>query len=771
MRGERDVVEWGTDTDYCHHGIPLSNGLFGALVWFIGDDRIAVTVNRADYWDHRGGFRWTEHIRYDTLKTLLQNGDFAGAKEMFRTERLNGKEKRPTRLPMGRFELKLREPFRIVAAGLRMDEAEARVDCQAGERRVTLRIAVHTDRPVLVVRGGSEALGEVETRPAFEFPKVRSYFDAFDIAPGRRVADGRMTGWVQELPADPACAVLGGRTAGGSYAIAAVYGDTAEAALAEARRELAGVPGFATPDRPAEPGSSRRADRDDDDASWLAASRRQWEALWGKRARVHLPGDRTLETMYDMGLYRMMGASMPGKVAPTLQGPWVEETDIPPWSCDYHFNINVQQCLWPAYAANLLECLDPLLAMIASWKERLADNARYFVGIEDGYMLNHSTDDRGHPTGGMWTGTIDHANTSWVAQLMWQRYAYTMDESYLLEHVYPFMKRAMNVYIAMMERTGDGYALPVTVSPEFGGSGPRALGRNSSFFLANVHFLCEKLIETAKRHKIDADYAAKLADIQARLPLYTAGPCTELEFSRRNDVSQQEIYLWEGQPLDVSHRHHSHLAGLYPFDVIDLRDDVHRAVVRNSIQTWVDKGMGRWAGWSMPWASILHSRVGHADMAYLTLKLYEDVFMMPGYAARHNGKYPGFTQFAGGDTMQLEAAVAVSAAVLEMFVQCVRGTVRVFAGLPERFRDASFTDIRTEGAFLMSGERKDGRIAHVQATSERGGALVLANPYYGKETAVVSGPGGTYRTDGEWIRIELAAGETARISGAGHAAG
>lgn len=745
MPDERKNVEWSIRTEYCHHGIPLSNGLFGALIWFAGDDRIALTVNRADYWDHRGGFRWTEQIRYETLKALLQNGDFDGAKAMFRTERLNGHEKRPTRLPMGRFELSLRKPFRICGAGLNLDEAEAWVECEGGGRTITVRIAVHMDRPVLVVRGGAEALGEVEPRPSYEFSKVRDYFERFDIAPGRRVADGETAGWVQELPEDPACAVAGGWKAG-HYAVTAAYGATAEAALASARRELFGVPGAGC-------------------AEWLAESRRDWKSLWGKRAKVNLPGDRSLETIYDMGIYRMLGASMPGKVAPALQGPWVEETNIPPWSGDYHFNINVQQCLWPAYGANLPECLDPLFDMIDGWKPRLANNARHFVGIEDGYMLNHSTDDRGHPTGGMWTGTIDHANTSWVAQLMWLRYVYTMDEKYLIEKAYPFMKRAMNVYIAMMEREGERYVLPVTVSPEFGGSGPRALGRNSSFFLANVHFLCEKLIETAKRYRTDADYTGKLADIRDRLPLYASGPCAELEFSGRSNVPQQEIYLWEGQPLDAGHRHHSHLAGIYPFDVIDLRDEAHRAVMRHSIRTWVDKGMGRWAGWSMPWASILHGRVGNADMAYLTLKLYEDVFMMPGYAARHNANYPGFTQFAGGDTMQLEAAVAMSAAVLEMFVQNVRGTVRVFAGLPERFRDASFSGIRAEGAFLLSGERRNGRIERVEATSERGGALVLVNPYYGSGMAVVTGPVGTFETDDERIRLDMAAGETVRVSG------
>ena len=32
------------------------------------------------------------------------------------------------------------------------------------------------------------------------------------------------------------------------------------------------------------------------------------------------------------------------------------------------------------------------------------------------------------------------------------------------------------------------------------------------------------------------------------------------------------IGLWDGLELEKSHRHHSHLAGLYPFDTLDIND-------------------------------------------------------------------------------------------------------------------------------------------------------------------------------------------------------
>lgn len=475
-----------------------------------------------------------------------------------------------------------------------------------------------------------------------------------------------------------------------------------------------------------------------------------WKHLWEKTADISMP-DQDVKTMYYMGIYKMLGNSMPGGIAPTLQGPWAEEHRMVPWSGDYHFNINVQESLWPAYSSNHLESLLPLFKMIDSWKPLLAERAKYFTGEEDGYQMVHACDDRGQVIGKFWTGIIDHANTSWLAQLMWQYGQYARDEEFLLHEVYPFMKKALHVFMRMMECDGEYYSLPVTVSPEYGGSNNDAWGKNSSFFLVNVHFLCDKIRRLAEQYNIDSDVLEKVRKIQDMLPEYTTGP----------GARGEEIYLWEGQRLAESHRHHSHLAGIYPFDTIDIEDHNHKSIVHNSYQTWVAKGMGAWTGWSMPWASILHGRMGSKDMAYYCLKISREIFTMPGYATSHNGNYPGFTTFWGGDIMQLDASIAASAAVLEMFVQCVQDEIRLFPALPDRFKDAAFAGIRTEGAFLISAERKNGHIASIHIYSEKGGRLKLQNPVSGK--VLVKKRDTEIETDASLIQLETETGETVVI--------
>ena len=727
---EKYRLTWPIDTDYCHHGIPLSNGNFGGLIWF-NQNRIMITLNRADYWDHRGGLEWDEACSYENLKKLLHQKRFDEIKHIYRKQEYQGKGISPSRLPMGRFEVVLKEGVVVKSAMLDLLRAEAEMICSYGEEMFTITASILMDRPVLVMKIDDGIVDTIEAKPSYTFEAVKSYFQDFGIPDGIKVNDPQRVGWIQELPNDPACAVIVGK-GNGTRLFTSEYGNQAEAALSNATELI-------------------RYCQQQTYNQLTEAVKKAWERLWDLTADIYFSDSESLQ-LYYLGIYKMLGNSMPGGIVPSLQGPWVEEFRMPPWQGDHHFNINVQECLWPAYGANLLDCLHPLFEMLERIKPKLEGNAKSFVQIDDGYMINHATDDRGTCIGGFWTGNIDHANTSWIAQLMWQYYAYSLEDFFLKETLYPFMKRTMNVYLQMLEKVETGYVLPVSISPEYGGDNENAWGENSSFFLANIHFLLEKIIDSVEHRGVDdTSYAVRMKQLQQELPLYTTGP----------SYFGEEIYLWKDQALSISHRHHSHLAGIYPFDVIDVDDEAHRAIVQNSYKSWTSAGMGGWTGWSMPWASILHARLGNGNMAYLCLKLFSEVFLDKGYASRHNAKFPGFTRVSGGDLMQVEAGTAYAASVLEMFVQCVRGQIRVFPALPNRFAAASFRGIRAEGAFLISGRRLGGRTEYVEIYSEKGAVLNLKNPF--GENARIERGGSVMKCGDPVIVLETNPGERLSI--------
>jgi hypothetical protein len=76
-----------------------------------------------------------------------------------------------------------------------------------------------------------------------------------------------------------------------------------------------------------------------------------------------------------------------------------------------------------------------------------------------------------------------------------------------------------------------------------------------------------------------------------------------------------------------------------------------------------------------------------------------------------------------------------------------------------RSQDASFHQIRVEGAFLVSAKMENGEIGDVTVFSEQGRTLHLLNPWNGRKIKVKS-QGTEQLYEGERIRINTEKGVT-----------
>ncbi|MBC8038908.1 MAG: hypothetical protein H7Y06_00005, partial [Opitutaceae bacterium] len=455
-----------------------------------------------------------------------------------------------------------------------------------------------------------------------------------------------------------------------------------------------------------------------------AATAVWWTAYWARLPRLSLPNAR-LAALLRHGLYKLAGLTHPRGVPATLQGPWVEDTRRPPWNGDYHFNVNVQLAYAPALPAGLPDHLEPLLRMIDGWAPLLRDNAHAFVGIDDGVLLQHATDDRGETSLLFWTGAIDHACTAWVGLMMYQHWQYTGDDARLRERTRPFLRGALRVFEEMLVPGPDGrLALPVGVSPEYRGAAPDAWGRDATFQLVACHWLVEALTEIAAH--LGEPPEPRWADITARLPRH----------SLHGEPGKEQIALWSGLPVGESHRHHSHLGGLWPFGTLDYAVPSERALIRRTLDTWTTLGMGKWAGWSLPWAAMIHARTDNGVMTEAVLELWERVFTNEGRASLHDPVAPGFTRIgrkwepgAGDEIMQMEAGMGAVAAIYDALVHVRRGVLHVFAGVPDAWRDVSFEDIHTEAGVRVSARREAGIVTRVRLVAVRATTVRLASPW------------------------------------------
>ena len=677
-----------------HCSILQGNGTFGAMIW--GDEKLHITMNRADFWDHRGGMPFTEDMTYENIRECLEANDEQRLRKLFEGKPPEqGQPRRPSILPFGRLEIDFGEGSKILSGVLDLQSGEVNLKIEKNGEKYSVLCVLLMDKPCLYISiEDGLSIQSINRVPSWEY--VGEYLKSISFEPPVMFENDDLSGWTQMRPADPHIC-LGYRYDNNELIMALVYGNDVDEAKNNARNIVNKV---------TKAGFKKIRKKN---MNW-------WKSYWESVPSVKLPSDN-LEFIYYYGMYKFAGLTNPDGVAATLQGPWVEEYQMPPWSSDYHFNINVQECYWPTYAGNRLDHIKPLFNMIKSWEDKLRHNAKMFLGIDDGLMLPHAVDDRCVCMGGFWTGSIDHGSTSWVAQLMWLYYKYSMDDEFLRDVAYPFMKGAMRVYEEMLEDKDSELSLPVSVSPEYGGSSMNAWGKNASFQLSLIHFLCRALCEASEILEIN-EGIEKWEDIDHRLP----------DFSTINN----RIALWEGQDLAVSHRHHSHLAGIYPFDTLEYeKGGKHYQTVQNTIAHWIHKGMGEWSGWCMPWASIIHSRLGNGEAAEAILELWKRFFTNEGNGTLHDVRYPGISIMGmgrtGGEIMQIEAGMAAITAVQEMLLHTAKGIMKVFPAIPDHWRNASFYGMRAEGAFLVSAKYKDGQITKVEVFSEKGSVLRLYN--------------------------------------------
>lgn len=727
-----------------HAGLPLANGTLGVLLWGEGGT-VRLTVNRADYWDRQGALEFGPEATAERLRAWLEAGDAARVREVFEGKTGEEPRPRPTRLPMGRVELRLPPDWRVAGGGLYLQTGEAELELAGHTEgaRAKLRAVVLRDRPVLCLR--VTGLDGTEVRVAgcpAGTPEVLEAFRRRGLPRAQPFDLDEFGGWVQERPQEPAmCAAwLRHATPGGLLLyLTSAYGEHPAAARREALQAL----------------EAARAE------GYTPATLRTfgaWRRWWEQAAEVYLP-DPTLELLYYLGMYRLAALSGPGAPAITLQGPWVEDHRLPPWSGDYHFNVNVQECYWPCFAGNHPEALAPLVRLLREWEPRLRAHARTFAGVDDGLLLPHATDDRGRAIGGFWPGLADPSNAAWTGHLLWLYYRHTGDREFLRATAYPFLRGALRVYEALLEEDGRQLSLPVSVSPEYGGSGGyrpegtrgAAWGRNASFQLAALRFLLRALREAAGVLELEEPRLSRWAEIEARLPLGAIGGTAEAP----------ELLVWEGQPLAESHRHHSHLAAIYPFGLLDCAgSELHRRLAHHSLRRLAAMGTGGWTGWCLPWAAILHARQGHGVTAALLLECFRRLFMGPGHATTHDARHPGFTAFTQRpDVMQVEAGLGAAAAVLELLLHTSEGVLRVFPAVPEGWDTARFERVRAEGAFLVSAERRGGRTCRVEIRSEAGLPLRLANPWSDAAVLIRRGASPPYRTRGRVLELDTEPGE------------
>ncbi|HZI30972.1 MAG TPA: Tat pathway signal sequence domain protein, partial [Candidatus Binatia bacterium] len=312
----------------------------------------------------------------------------------------------------------------------------------------------------------------------------------------------------------------------------------------------------------------------------------------------------------------------------------------------------------------------------------------------------------------------------WALNNYWLQYRYSGDEKLLRDGLYPKLKRAIAYYLHLLSPGADGKLhLPLCLSPEYPnphGSG-NALVHDANYDLSLLRWGLNTLLACNERFHLNDPMAEKWTDTLKNLT--------------PNPVDENGYMVGSDQPFAVSHRHYSHLFSIYPLHLVDPQSSEDRPLIEKSLNHW-ESMTSAWRGYSYAGAAAMNAWLGQSsDIVPYLNKFLE---FRPD---KKSIRFP-----ACANTMYVEAgpvietplacAATMNEIVLQSWSMTPFGThIRVFPAVPDAWKDVAFENMRTEGAFLVSAVRRDGKTLFVQIKSLAGAPCRVSTSLEGKIVA------------------------------------
>ncbi len=433
-------------------------------------------------------------------------------------------------------------------------------------------------------------------------------------------------------------------------------------------------------------------------------------------------GDEALAAMlFQYGRYLLISSSQPGCQPANLQGKWNHNPKAA-WDSKYTTNINLEMNYWMADVAALPECQEPLFSLIKDVSVTGAETARILWGAR-GWVLHHNTD--------LWraTGPVDAAKYGiwpngggWLVQHLWQHYLFTGDKSFLRKW-YPVMKGAADFYISHLVRHPQHPWL-VTVpsmSPEHGPEGTNtSITAGCTMDNQIAYDVLENTRQAAEILGADVNYCDTLQHITAQLPPMQIG-----------QYGQLQEWIQDADDPNDTHRHVSHLYGLYPSNQIGRYSTPE--LFEAAKTTLVQRG-DMATGWSLSWKLCFWSRLQDGNHVYKIIRNLINILPNDSVQKQYpNGRtYPNM--LTAHPPFQIDCNLGYTAGVAEMLLQSHDGAVHLLPALPDAWADGKVKGLHARGGFVVDMQWNCGKIQKAVVHSTIGGVLRLrsAVPLYGE---------------------------------------
>lgn len=710
LRFDRLPVVWD-------EALPIGNATLGALVWE-KEGILRFSLDRSDLWDLRpmkGLHR--EEFSFEWVKKQVLANDYQPVQENF--DKPYDREPAPTKIPGGALEFDIPSRPNVVSAALLLEQAMTEVKWDNG---MTLKTFVHATKPFgwFVFENIS---GDIIPR----------------LVPPRYQGDVATGGEVNSLVGDD-LARLGyeqGKVNQSGHSI--VYEQKGWGGLVykisvrwerKASSAIQGVWSISShyPKRPVAAAADQVTLKTLPSGFEEAAqSHKTWWASFWEKSSLKIPNP-VLEKQWYLEQYKFGSTARKGAPPISLQAVWTADNGrIPPWKGDFHHDLNTQLSYWPAYSGNHL---DEALAYLDHLDENKSNYKRYtqqYFGTTGLNVPGVTTLD-GTEMGGWIQYSLSPTVSSWLAQHYYLQWRYTMDRQFLKNRAYPWFKETCQFLAQITRKDERGFRqLPLSSSPEINDNRISAwFLKNTNYDLSLMRFAFEKAAELADELDLKQD-VSRWKTILSEFDVYSLTEKDELTFA-------------PGMPYNQSHRHFSHLMAIHPLGLIQWEDgEKSRRIIRNTIDQLQTIGPDGWCGYSYSWLGNLQARAKNGDGAAEALEIFANAFCLPNsFHANGDQTKSGYSKMTYRP-FTLEGNMAFAAGIQEMMLQSYAGFIEVMPAIPDAWKEASFSQLRAEGAFLVSAQKRNGSITEIRIKAEKNAETKLKLPHKNWEVVTQKG--------------------------------
>lgn len=685
-------------------GIPLGNGIVGALVWQKGNN-LHMSLDRADLWDMRPmKDLHRKEFSYKWVQGQVQKNDYGIVQKYF--DEPYDTEPAPSKIPDGALEFEIQNWGAVSAVNLSLAAAVCEVKWENG---TVLKTFVHAVKPVGWFRFENfkkdfiphlitpKYQGEVKVSgdPVGGDDLARLGYKQGKVTQKGNTISYEQEGWGGfKYQISVSWKKINDSTIEGVWSITSQYPDKKINPVAENVVKKTLEEGY---------------NKD------LASHILWWKKFWNQSS-IQVP-DALLEKQWYLEQYKFGSAARRGAPPISLQAVWTADNGrLPPWKGDYHHDLNTQLSYWPSYSGNHME---EAMGYIDHLEENKANYKRYtkMYFQNDGLAVPGVTTLDGTEMGGWIQYSFSPTVSAWLGQHYYLQWRYSMDRKFLKEKAYPWIKDAAKHLEQITIKDEKGFRkLPISSSPEMNDNDISAwFSQSSNYDLALMKFTFKAATELANELglKEEANHWKQILD----------------EFPDYAFTANNEMMVTPTMPYSESHRHFSHLMAIHPLGLIKWEDsEKSQAIIKNTISL-VDKiGTDYWCGYSYSWMVNLKARAKDGEGAAKDLEIFAKAFCLKNsFHVNGDQTKSGYSKFQYRP-FTLEGNFAFAAGLQEMLLQSYAGFIEIMPAVPVTWKDVSFNTLRAEGAFVISAVKKDGVLSEIKIVAEQGGKTIVKIP-------------------------------------------